>query len=158
MFRIKSLRLGNFRSILEMLGPEEQADNDTTGPSAASARSGLHFGGAFPEAPGRISDHAPDRPAYVPLDRLARLYGEQRPQGAQQPVAPADDATIAAELRLSSARSGEDLRRIRRRFAMSNHPDRVPAWLRDEATRRMTIANALIDRAMRERQRKRFRG
>jgi hypothetical protein len=41
---------------------------------------------------------------------------------------------------------------------MRNHPDRVPDWLRDEATRRMRIANAMIDTAIREKLNKRKRG
>jgi hypothetical protein len=32
---------------------------------------------------------------------------------------------------------------------MVHHPDRVPASAREQATRRMTIANCLIDEALR---------
>jgi hypothetical protein len=152
MFRMKSLRLGNFRSILEMLGPEGHGEEDAASPSASVQPQPRHprsFGDAFEH----IADERRER-RYIPLDRLARLYGEERPEGNQSPVWPADDAAIAAELRLGAARTGEDLRRIRRSFAMRNHPDRVPAWLRDEATRRMTIANALIDSAMHDRGKK----
>lgn len=154
MFRMKSLRLGNFRSILEMLGPEGHGEEDAA-LSGASARPQPRHSRSF----GDVLDHMPgDRRErrYIPLDRLARLYGEDRPEGSQPAVWPADDAAIAAELRLGTARTGEDLRRIRRSFAMRNHPDRVPAWLRAEATRRMTIANALIDSAMHERGKKSF--
>lgn len=154
MFRMKSLRLGNFRSILEMLGPEGHGEEDAAS-SGASARPQPRHPRSFGDAFERIPDERRER-RYIPLDRLARLYGEDRPEGGQPPVWPADDAAIAAELRLGTARTGEDLRRIRRSFAMRNHPDRVPAWLRDEATRRMTIANALIDRAMHDRGKKSF--
>lgn len=153
MFRIKSLRLGNFRSFLDMLGPEGRGeDEERTAPraEAPAQRAAPLFGDLFDTS----GQERPER-RYVPLDRLARLYGEQQPDGVQPPW-PADDAAIAAELRLGSARTGEDLRRLRRSFAMRNHPDRVPAWLRDEATRRMTIANALIDGAMRNRAKKSF--
>jgi hypothetical protein len=149
MFRIKSLRLGNFRSILEMLGPDGHSDSEAASPRGPTVRPGPRRAASFRDAFDRLPDDRRER-RYIPLDRLARLYGEQRPDGTQPAVWPADDAAIAAELRLGSARTGEDLRRIRRSFAMRNHPDRVPAWLRDEATRRMTIANALIDRAMRD--------
>jgi hypothetical protein len=145
---MKSLRLGNFRSILEMLGPDGQ---DEAVSSDSSARSQPRRPAAFADV---FTADTAREPGYVPLDRLARLYGEERPEAPQPAVWPADDAAIAAELRLGAARTGEDLRRIRRSFAMHNHPDRVPAWLRDEATRRMTIANALIDSAMRGRAKK----
>jgi hypothetical protein len=150
MFRMKSLRLGNFRSFLDMLGSDEQDKDDAARQPAAKAR---HQPQSFPDSPARMPDNRRER-CYVPLDRLARLYGEDRPEGAQPLYAPADDASVADELRLATARTGEDLRRIRRSFAMCNHPDRVPAWLRNEATRRMTIANALIDQAMREKLKK----
>jgi hypothetical protein len=154
MFRMKSLRLSNFRSILEMLGPDAHGDDDPVGSLAAAQTQSRHpriFRDAFERAP----DDRRER-RYIPLDRLARLYSEERPDDDPPPVWPADDATIAAELHLTSARTGDDLRRLRRSFAMRNHPDRVPAWLRDEATRRMTIANVLIDRAMRDRAKKPF--
>jgi hypothetical protein len=153
MFRMKTLRLGNFRSILEMLGPDGQAeDAGTTSPDAgASLPSGQ--AGVVKDTLRRMPDDGWEG-AYIPLERLARLYDEA---GVQQPpprIAQADDQSIAAELHLSSARTGEDLRQIRRSFAMRNHPDRVPDWLREEATRRMRIANALIDRAMRDKVKK----
>ena len=153
MFRMKSLRLGNFRSILEMLGPEGH-DEDEAKPSPASG-AGLQARQSRPvrDAFERMPTDRRER-NYVPLERLARLYGEGRGDCTPPPVPAADDAAIAAELRLGSARTREDLRRLRRSFAMRNHPDRVPAWLREEATRRMTIANALIDRAMCERLKK----
>jgi hypothetical protein len=152
MFRIKSLRLGNFRTILEMLGPDGQSEDERARSPAAGAR-------VRPRSPRTFKDHLDRMPdTYVPLERLAQLYGEARPQEPPPDIAPADDKAVAAELRLSSAKCGDDLRRIRRRFAMGNHPDRVPEWLRDEATRRMRIANALIDGAMREKLKTRPRG
>lgn len=153
MFRMKSLRLGNFRSFLDMLGSDEQDEGEAARQPASNARPRLRHPRSLPDRPARMLDDRRER-CYVPLDRLARLYGEDRPEDAQPLYAPADDASVADELRLGSARTGEDLRRIRRSFAMRNHPDRVPAWLRDEATRRMTIANMLIDRAMREKLKK----
>ena len=153
MFRMKSLRLGNFRSILEMLGPDGPDGDEAAGPRPSRVRPHADPVRAFGNAFDRLTDDGGDRD-YVPLDHLARLYDEARPDGKQPKIYPADDEAIAAELCLGAARTGEDLQRIRRSFAMRNHPDRVPAWLRDEATRRMTIANALIDRAMRDRRKK----
>jgi len=54
---------------------------------------------------------------------------------------------IAYELGLRGDLSKLDLRKIRRDFAKENHPDRCEEAFREEATRRMTIANMLIDEA-----------
>jgi hypothetical protein len=56
---------------------------------------------------------------------------------------------IAAELDLAGVTDIAALRRLRRDFARANHPDRVPAVWRQEATIRMMIANQLIDKALR---------
>jgi hypothetical protein len=156
MFRMKSLRLGNFRSILDMLGPDEQRDDEKARPPATGARL-RSSSRALKDDLDRMPD-ARRQASYMPIERLAGLYYEAQAEDAPPVFAPADDAAVAAELRLSAARTGDDLRRIRRSFAMRNHPDRVPDWLREEATRRMRIANALIDQAMRDKLKKRPRG
>jgi len=61
---------------------------------------------------------------------------------------PVEPATIAVELGLNEAKPA-DLGRLRRVFALKNHPDRVPAHLRQNALKRMQIANVLIDEAKR---------
>ena len=43
-----------------------------------------------------------------------------------------------------------DLKRIRRDFAKRNHPDRFGPANRNNAERRMSIANMLIDELMRQ--------
>ena len=53
------------------------------------------------------------------------------------------------ELHITPNLTSTDLKLIRRRFAKANHPDRVAPAVRDQATRRMTIANSLIDEALR---------
>ena len=58
---------------------------------------------------------------------------------------PDEQADITAELGLSPRLSVAELKQIRRTFAMRNHPDRLHASMRWEATRRMTMANMLID-------------
>ena len=63
---------------------------------------------------------------------------------------PSDDpAEMRRELGLDNALTLEELRRLRREFVWSNHPDRrlnIPASL---ANSRVAIANMLIDDAMR---------
>lgn len=60
-----------------------------------------------------------------------------------------DPADITRELGLGVRRQAVELARIRRAFAFKNHPDRVPAHLRERALQRMKLANMLIDEARR---------
>ena len=46
--------------------------------------------------------------------------------------------------------TGSELRAARRLFALRNHPDWYGQEFPDEATARMQVANALIDRALRQ--------
>ena len=55
---------------------------------------------------------------------------------------------IAAELGLADA-TPADFGRLRRVFALKNHPDRVAPNLRQRALQRMQVANGLIDEAKR---------
>ncbi|GGA89030.1 hypothetical protein GCM10011491_16040 [Brucella endophytica] len=64
------------------------------------------------------------------------------------PLPSTDPEEVARELQLSPDMSTAELTRVRRRFAALNHPDRVAASLRDRASDRMKIANALIDKAL----------
>ena len=52
------------------------------------------------------------------------------------------------ELQLSDDLEPADLERIRRTFAYRNHPDRVGPAHKMHALRRMTVANVLIDQAL----------
>ena len=159
MYCIKPLRLSNFRTVLEML--EEDGVENGAGYAApprmasdGSWRSSDQVQYAF--------DSIAASGVYVPPDRLSALYGEvppaDREAGAgatksrrEPPRRKSDKETVAEELRLHAGLTRGDLRRIRRDFALRNHPDRVPPWCRDEANQRMTIANTLIDRALKER-------
>ena len=57
-----------------------------------------------------------------------------------------DPGKIFNELGLHPHASEADVTALRRQFALRNHPDRVPAELREVATQRMMIANDLMDR------------
>ena len=65
-------------------------------------------------------------------------------------TALADEDTVAAELALSRVVSLAELKQVRRDFALRNHPDRMHPTVQDWATRRMTIANMLIDKRGKE--------
>jgi hypothetical protein len=60
-------------------------------------------------------------------------------------------AEIAAELSITAADTLQTLNEKRRAFAKSNHPDRVAPAFRENATKRMMLANLLIDEAVRRR-------
>jgi hypothetical protein len=101
---------------------------------------------------------------YISTGLLARLYADGETRSAPDPEpeleavpepppppAPAksEHEAVVDELHLTPGLSAQDLARIRREFAKANHPDRVVAPQREEATRRMTIANSVIDEALR---------
>lgn len=64
------------------------------------------------------------------------------------PAPSIDPDEIAAELGIASAQPG-DLAKMRRIFALNNHPDRVAPHLRQRAMVRMQLANMMIDDAKR---------
>lgn len=71
-------------------------------------------------------------------------------EGLALPGPRDDEASVAAELGLSQVRSLSGLAEVRRKFALRNHPDRLHASLQAYATRRMKIANMLIDQRRKE--------
>lgn len=101
--------------------------------------------------------------SYISAGFLARLYADDAPTGEPEPepqpepkaeppppLPPrSDHEVVVGELHLTPDLTAHDLARIRREFAKVHHPDRVAAPCRAEATRRMTIANVLIDEALR---------
>lgn len=102
-------------------------------------------------------------PAYVSPNALSQIYettaanfGPTPPpvvsQQSQPVAAPSTKPQdIARELKLRMWHSVDQIMEIRRSFAMKNHPDRVAVAIRDAATVRMSIANTLIDEALRAR-------
>ena len=79
-----------------------------------------------------------------PADRPGVSNGADDP-----PPTACDPASLIAELGLKAGMTRSELRRLRRRFAIKNHPDRLTPPHREAASRRMTIANSLIDAALR---------
>ncbi|OLP54324.1 hypothetical protein BJF92_15130 [Rhizobium rhizosphaerae] len=103
---------------------------------------------AGPAAPDQAAPD-PDVPApEMPASEMAA------PEPAPPPPPPAhllrlSPEEIAGELALSAQDTLESLAAKRRRFARANHPDAHDGAWREAATRRMTIANMLIDEAAR---------
>lgn len=94
----------------------------------------------------------PSRP--LTAETLGGLYLEElvfdagTAADSPPPQTSTEPADIAADLAITPAMSQEELHRLRRRFALANHPDRLAPHYRDSATRRMMIANRLIDDAL----------
>lgn len=84
-------------------------------------------------------------------DALAQLYADEGAHAATSSSLACDREAIARELGLTPTLGAKDLERIRREFALANHPDRAAPAARDLATTRMTIANTLIDQALHDR-------
>jgi len=141
-----------FQSVLERLRAEEEPAEETHTP-AAHRVSGLATGLAFDVMQG-ISV-ASQRIGEAYFDNLASgPAAEEAPPPQPEPVMPDHLARIASEeiaieLAIAAADTQQTLNEKRRAFAKANHPDGVAAPFRDNANRRMMIANLLIDEALR---------
>jgi hypothetical protein len=80
---------------------------------------------------------------------LAWFEEQDEPAAAlEAPGSGADTAeTILSELGLNDTLTVDELNKARRIFMWANHPDRQGEARRDIATRRVAIANMLVDRA-----------
>jgi hypothetical protein len=98
------------------------------------------------------------------VSRIAAAYAQEAAEhrSAEEPPAfepraiPRDpprseNEVIAEELGLTRHLDTADLRQLRRDFAKQNHPDRCTPAQRPRAARRMSIANMLIDAALKQR-------
>lgn len=82
---------------------------------------------------------------------LASYLEHQGERGTPGVDRLADPQSVAKELCITAQMSVDDLNRLRRQFALANHPDRAGSDERRNATQRMMIANMLIDREMKRR-------
>lgn len=148
-----------FQSVLERLKAEEGEDEaDASVPHRVH---GFATGLAFDVMEG-VSAEARQQPgqAYIDNLELESFAAEpivpeplSEPVVEPEPVMPEHllqtaPAEIAAELSISAADTIHSLGEKRRAFAKMNHPDRIAPPFRENATRRMTIANLLIDEAV----------
>jgi len=141
-----------FQSILTRLDDEDAQEADAQ-PQANFRVSGLPMG---------FVTETWERPEPSPTESLYRLYGldeEQTLFKVEEPPPPPpvmpphlarlSDTEIAEDLALKPQDTPEKLMARRRAFAKLNHPDRVHPDFRPQATRRMTVANMLVDQALR---------
>ncbi|NKK78926.1 hypothetical protein [Rhizobium leguminosarum] len=155
-----------FQSVLERLKAEDETDEDAGAPTVHRV-SGLGTGLAFDvmafdvmaldvmegisAASQRVGQAYFDN---LDLDAAAAIAEEPATAPPPEPVMPDHLARIApeeiaAELAIAAADTQQTLNEKRRAFAKANHPDGVAELFRDNANRRMMIANLLIDEAMR---------
>ncbi|NNU65340.1 MULTISPECIES: hypothetical protein [Rhizobium] len=145
-----------FQSVLERLKAEDETDEGAEAP-AAHRVPGLATGLAFDVMEGVSAASQRVGQAYfdnLDLDPAAALAEEPASAPPPEPVMPDHLARIApeeiaAELAIVAADTQQTLNEKRRAFAKANHPDGVAEPFRDNANRRMMIANLLIDEAMR---------
>lgn len=141
-----------FQSVLERLKAEDEASGDAQEP-AAHRVSGFSTGLAFDVMEGVSAVSQRVGEAY--FDNLGAEPAIAEPPAPEpEPVMPAHlgriaPEQIAAELAISAADTLQILNEKRRTFAKANHPDSVAQPFRDNANRRMMIANLLIDEATR---------
>jgi hypothetical protein len=89
-----------------------------------------------------------EQAAHPTHDTLAGLYEKVSSHLPPYTADASHYAEVAEELGLRPGLASQELTRMRRAFALANHPDRFGPEHHDQATRRMAIANILIDRAL----------
>ena len=140
-----------FQSVLERLKAEEETEEDAEAPAARRV-SGLGTGLAFDVMEGVSA--ASQRVGQAYFDNLEPDTAVEAPPPEPEPVMPDHlmriaPEEVAAELAISAADTPQTLGEKRRSFARANHPDSVAPLFRDNATKRMMLANLLIDEALR---------
>jgi hypothetical protein len=148
MFCVKSLRLASFRAVLEDVS--DAAPDHTRPPDAAASDGPAWATARFEQFGSLLSAMARGSRAAFSPGRMSHLYAEARGGAAAEKPGSTDDEAeqVGAALDIRPRLTARELLRIRRNFARENHPDRMPASHRDQATRRMVIANGLIDQAL----------
>lgn len=149
-----------FHSVIDRLRAEEAADapeDDGQAPGPSHRVHGLNMSFAAADAESETGRLARLEHAYREIleDGTDESRNPEPPDDERMPphLTILDPVTIAAELGIGPTTSPAQLHDLRRTFARVNHPDRVPAAFRDNATIRMTVANQLIDAALHQHRR-----
>lgn len=149
-----------FHSVVERLETEAREAGLDEDPRPLSARiAGLNASFAAATAETETARFFRSESAY--LDALADLASHaEEPLPQEQPPQPAlppphltrlSAEEIAEDLAITPDMTTAGLQDLRRSFARQNHPDSVAGEWRAAATTRMTIANQMIDAALRTR-------
>ena len=135
-----------FQSVLERLKEEEDSE---LAPAEATRV-------VTPYAPAFDSSFAAESIGLASFGAVERAYLDASfVEPPPPPVMPdflsrTSLAEVAEELALADEETQATLAAKRRAFAALNHPDRLPAAFRTNATVRMKLANMLIDEASRQ--------
>ncbi|HEU0158786.1 MAG TPA: hypothetical protein VFR00_05720 [Hyphomicrobiaceae bacterium] len=125
----------------ELLDALARADPDGGKPPAAAR----HRHAFVVETSGPAADRTPPDSQRL----LESLYGSETvPEASEADALVALHSWVVDELQLTADMTAGELQAVRRRFARAHHPDRAPAAERALASRRMMIANTLIDAAL----------
>ena len=150
-----------FHSVVERLRAEADTSAEAETELSSHRISGLNMSFAAQTAEteqarmhrsaGAYADILADRPD---IPRKDTFTDPEPPSGPAMPphLTVLETDAIAAELEINGNTTIAELNEKRRLFARQNHPDSVAAAFRGNATIRMTIANQLIDTALRKRQ------
>lgn len=151
-----------FQSVLTRLNEEEEEAVEAKADTLAFRVSGLNTSfvaetpvGSPASAAGAYFDVQADSTPAEPEAPEVASEPEPAPEPPEEPVIPEhllrlSDAEIAEDLAIGPDDTAETLAEKRRRFAKDNHPDRIAAAFRDNATLRMKTANLLVDRALKD--------
>ncbi len=145
-----------FERELETLeGGYADAEGDPPDVSVSRLFSALESLSEAADGPPRVSAASPASryEAPPPAEGPARREPRAEAKAAAPAEAPAPRKPRAIlPLTLAPGLGAEEIRRLRRQYALDNHPDRVPAEDREEASRAMAQANAEFDRALKRAQ------
>ncbi|MBB5666445.1 hypothetical protein GGE68_004676 [Rhizobium leguminosarum] len=145
-----------FQSVLERLKAEDVTAEEAEAP-ASHRVAGLGSGFAFDVMEGvSVASQRIGEAYFDNLDLDAAAGFVEKPASLPEPEPTMPDhltrtapQEVAAELAISAADTPLTLSEKRRAFARANHPDGVALPFRDNATKRMMLANLLIDEALR---------
>ncbi|MBY4609676.1 hypothetical protein K6M90_18705 [Rhizobium sp. 9T] len=146
-----------FQSVLERLKTQDETVEDDAEAPAAHRVASLSTGFAFDVMEGvSVASQRIGEAYFDNLEHEAAAGRVEKPGPLlpPEPVMP-DHLTrtapqeVAAELAISATDTPLTLGEKRRAFARANHPDGVALPFRDNATKRMMLANLLIDEALR---------
>jgi hypothetical protein len=135
-YRPQSNPAAPFQTVLDQLRRQQDAPEGVI----SRLRGVPAFGWAYPAA---------EVPPASPIAAAAEMYvAVDIPTTAPKATPRCVEEAVAQELQLSDDLAPADLERIRRRFAYRNHPDRVGPAHKARALQRMTVANVLVDQAL----------
>ena len=133
-YRPKSASTPPFDVVLDRLGRHQDLPRAASSPSRVAPAGGWTYPAAEAapaSAPAVAAEMYVDAEASTPNETTRSL-----------------EETVALELQLLDDLGLAELERLRRTFAYRNHPDRVGPAHKAQALRRMTVANVLIDQAL----------